>query len=480
MRNVITFFLFTALTALVLVEPRPSAAPRTLVFTHVTVIDATGADAKSDMTVVITGDRITGLGKTGSVAFAKAAEIVAARGKFLIPGLWDMHAHTSYKNFLTLFVANGVTGVRDMGGSPEEFELLNQWRKELEQSIFPGPRVVAAGIVVDGPAARGRPDSLNVTTAGEARQAVQTLKQRGADFIKVYSLLPRAAFWAIADEAKRQGMTFAGHVPASVSAAEAADAGQKSMEHLFGVLPACSSNEAMLRDEALTEIQNSSAPVFIREELRAQVKTLDTYDAQKAAALFARFAQNNTWQVPTLVGWQNLAEAETAPFIHDARLTYLPRERREAWTAQRAYLRNHITAEYWAHSQRLFRKQLDVVAAMHRAGVGILAGTDAAGFYVIPGFSLQDELGLLVEAGLTPMAALQAATRDPAIYLGMSKTLGTVEKGKIADLVLLDANPLADISHTKKIAGVVIGGKLISRAELDRLLAEVKIAVSLK
>src|SRR5262249_36385768 len=154
------------------------------------------------------------------------------------------------KNFLTLYVANGVTGVRDMGGTPKEFEQFSQWRREVTSGAMLGPRVYAAGVVVDGPASKGRPDSLNVTNRAQARQAVISLKRRGADFIKVYSLLSREAFLAIADESKKQQLAFAGHVPAAVSAAEASDAGQKSLEHLFGVLPACAKNEAALMAEA--------------------------------------------------------------------------------------------------------------------------------------------------------------------------------------------------------------------------------------
>ncbi len=480
MRSITKLLLFIVLSVLPPARPAQNTASKVLVFTHVTVIDATGAPAKPDMTVVITGDRIAALGKSGENVPAKNAQVVNAKGKFLIPGLWDMHVHTSYKNFLTLFIINGVTGVRDMGGSPKEFAQFSEWRKEVGRGGIIGPRIVAAGIVVDGAASKGRPDSLNVTNDTEARQAVIYLKQRGADFIKVYSLLSREAFYAIADEAKKQQMPIAGHVPAEIGASEAAEAGQKSMEHLFGVLPACSKSEVALLKEAREEIANSNAAVFIRAELRAQARTLDTYDRQKAAALFASFVKNRTWQIPTLAGWRNLSDAEAGPFTGDLRLKYIPRERLESWKGQRTYLQKHITTEYWVNSKRLFQKQLELVGAMYRAGVGIMAGTDTAGFYVTPGFSLHDELELLVKAGLTPMEALQAATRNPARYLGMLDTLGTIEKGKIADLVLLDADPLESIGNTKKIAAVVIGGRHINRAELDRMLAEVETAAGRK
>lgn len=456
------------------------AAPGVLVIDRVTVIDATGAPAQPGMTVVIEGDRISAIGKSGTLAVDAGARVVDARGKYLIPGLWDVHVHNSYRSFLPLLLANGVTGVRDMGGSPAEFDRLKEWLGEIGSGSLPGPRVIAAGVIVDGPAGKGRPDSMHVSTAAEAREAVGELAARGADFIKVYTLLPREAYFAIADETKRRGMIFAGHVPADISAVEASDAGQQTLEHLFGVLPLCSRKEAELLGRMRASIAGSPTPVFISEELRAQALAIDSYDRRKAAALFARFARNGTWQSPTLVGFRNLADAPSAAFDRDVRLKYIPVERRESWVRQRAYLQKHIAPEYWANRHRLLKKQLEMVGAMHRAGVGILAGTDTASFYVYPGFSLHDELGMLVNAGLTPMEALQAATRNPARYLGKTDSFGTIERGKIADLVLLDASPLKDIGNTKRIAAVVAGGKLLDRAELDRMLAGIEAEAGVK
>src|SRR5215212_6277368 len=232
---------------LVLTQPVPASGQRSLVFTHVTVIDATGAAAKPDMSVVISGGRILELGRTGRVRLPKDALVVNASGKFLIPGLWDMHVHEWNKEiFFPLFIANGVTGVRDMF-SP--LPPIKQWRAEIAAGKTVGPHIVAAGIIVDGPYPFCAPCTIAVTNADEGRKAVLKVKEMGADFIKVYSMLPRDAYFAIADEAKRQGMVFAGHVPEFVSAAEASDAGQKSIEHLSGVLVACSAKEEVLRRE---------------------------------------------------------------------------------------------------------------------------------------------------------------------------------------------------------------------------------------
>jgi hypothetical protein len=468
--------LIYGLVAVLGVQSNQNPQQKALVLAHVTVMDATGAPAQPDMTVVISSNRITSIGQSGNVRVPTDAQVVDATGKFLIPGLWDMHGHTTYKEFLALFVANGITGVRDMGGSPNEFEMLSQWRRQIADGTLIGPRIIAAGIIVDGPKPTGRPDSINVANASQARQAVDSLKQRGANFVKVYSMLPPEAYFAIADEAKKQRFPFAGHVPASVSAVEASDAGQKSMEHVFGILPLCSTNGAELRKQMMAAIAKSGYSVFVQEEISAQVKALDTYDPKRASAVFSRFVKNGTWQVPTLVGWRSLADTSESHVVGDSRLKYIPPERRERWKATRAGFLRSLPGEYLANRESVFQKQRDFVGAMHRAGVKLMAGTDTAALYIYPGFSLHDELALLVKAGLTPMEALQAATRNPAEYLGVLTSLGTVQAGKIADLVLLEANPLEDIRNTQKINAVVLAGKLISKPELQEMLAKVQAA----
>jgi len=444
-----------------------------LAFTHVTVIDVIGERALPDMTVIIKAGRIADLGTTGKVSVPRDARVIDSTGKFLIPGLWDMHVHTSYKSFLSLFIANGITGVRDMGGSPAEFEPLQQWRKQIDNKTLLGPRVVAAGVHVDGPRPLGRPNSMNVSSEREARDAVNLLRKQGADFIKVYSMLPREAYFAIADEAKKQGLTFAGHVPASVGAAEASDAGQKSMEHLFGVLTACSGHESAIWNDARSAVAKAGIATFVQAEVGAELKVLESYDESKANALFARFAQNGTAQVPTLAAWQTIETEDDRNFDSDTRLQYIPSERKASWKAQRSRFLDSLGREYDANKGRLFESQLKVVEEMRRAGVLIMTGTDSAAPYVYPGFSLHDELFLLVRAGLTPMEALQAATRNPAIFLGKIDSLGSIGRGKLADLVLLDADPLKDIRNTASIAAVVVDGQLLEKESLRNLLADV-------
>ncbi|HET9530633.1 MAG TPA: amidohydrolase family protein [Blastocatellia bacterium] len=476
MKRFKVLILFAALLQAVSGQTAPHASRETLALTHVTVIDGTGAPPQSDMNVIIAEGRIAEIGKAARLGVPAGARVIDGTSKFLIPGLWDMHAHTSYKEFLTLFIANGITGVRDMGGSPSEFESLQQWRKLIADGVLSGPRIKAAGIHVDGPGAISRPESINVESAEDARRAVQTLKERGADFVKVYTMLSRQAFLSLAAEAQREGLPIAGHVPAAVSAAEASDAGQKSMEHLFGVLYACSPREAQLRQEAAAAVAKSGIAVFVREEILAQIKSLDSYDPKKAEALFARFARNGTRQVPTLVGWRSLAASNEDSAESDPRLRYIPSERKQSWLKQSEALIKSLGPEFHSKRNRLLEKQYEIVRAMHRAGVEIMAGTDTAALYIYPGFSLHDELALLVRAGLTPMEALQSATRIPAKHLGLLDSLGTIEKGKIADLVLLEASPIENIGNTRKITAVITGGRLIDKQRLAQMLSAVESA----
>jgi imidazolonepropionase-like amidohydrolase len=442
-------------------KQKPALKP--LAITHVTVIDATGAPAQKDMTVVIAGNRIRRLGKAGKVAVPKGARGVDGKGKFLIPGLWDMHVHIVTREFFPLCLANGITGVRDMANMADR--ILN-WRKQTADESIQGPRIVASGPIVDG-AKPVWPFSIAAPTPSKGRAAVRTLKKCGVDFVKVYSKLTRAAYLAVAAECRNQKLPFAGHVPPSVSAAEASDAGHKSIEHLTGVVLGCSKNESKLRKEAVDAITKETTIATLMV-IRAQVKALDSLSTKKTKALFARFVKNGTWQCPTLTVLRSMALLDNKQFTADPRKKYIaPFVRQFMWKPK-------LSAATLADNKRLFKHYLKLVGAMRKAGVKFLAGTDTPNPYCFPGFSLHDELELLVKAGLKPMEALQSATRNPAEYLGKLATQGTVAKGKIANLVLLDANPLADIRNTRKIAAVVLRGKLLTLGELHKMLAGVE------
>jgi imidazolonepropionase-like amidohydrolase len=430
-----------------------------LVLDGITVIDVQSGRAEPGLSVVVEGEHITGVGKRPALQTPAGARVVDASGKFLIPGLWDMHVHTAFGDWfqgareiaLPLFIANGVTGVRDMGG---DLDVLLRWRKEIAQGSLVGPRMVVAGPMLDGPKPRF-PSSVAVTTPEDGRRAVRDLARRGVDFIKLQSLIPRDAVFAIAEEAKKAGLPFAGHVPDAVRASEMSRAGQKSFEHLIGIFEGSSTRE--------TE--------FLKGE-KSPGRFLQSYDEARAAALVALLARNHTWQCPTLVWEQGGNLMEERDLAHDPLAKYAPASWRDGtWKRFTEQVTGEFNVDDLATRRRFVAKELDVVAALHRAGVPFLAGTDTvAGVYIFPGFSLHDELGLLVKAGFTPLEALRTATVLPAAYLSMSDRLGRVQEGNLADLVLLDANPLDDIANTRRIHAVLANGRYFSRADLDALL----------
>ena len=473
MRKTFALLIPILLPTLMVAQVNNPAQDRPLVFRHVTLIDMTSEQPKPDMTVIVSGNRIAGIGK--NVKIPKNAKVIDASGKFLIPGLWDMHVHTldgeSEKIFFPLFIANGVTGVRDMGTS-SSLETVRELKHKVASGEVIGPRIVAAGKILDGPQPKDPPSSIAIATALEGRNAVRLLKREGADFIKVYNGIPREAYFAIADEAEKQGLTFAGHIPISVTAAEASNAGQKSMEHLFGMHEGCADNENELREYVMKYAMKH----FNYRRFLLSANAVDYFDEKKAGDLFKLLARNRTWQCPTLVQQFSACYSDDSISVHahDALLKYIYPELREEWnSAESARQRDY--KEYYPKLKLLWSEDLRIVREMHRSGIPLLAGTDAlAILYIYPGFSLHDELALFVQAGFTPFEALQTATINPAQYLGREKDLGTVEKGKLADLVLLDANPLADISNTNKINAVVLNGRLLGRDALDKMLADVE------
>ena len=326
--NQYAFLPLAVLPAVLIAQPEQKPQQRPLAFTHATVIDATGAAAQRDMTVVITGDRITAVGKTDQIALPDGARTVDGAGKFLIPGLWDMHVHIAGESYLPLFLANGVTGVRDMGAIfPDALLAL---RKAVRDGKLLGPRLIAAGAMIDGDKPI-RPGSLTARNAEEGRKAVQELKSRGVDFIKVQTKLSRPAYLAIADQAKEEGLPFVGHVPEAVSAVEASDVGQKSFEHLFGILLACSTEEDKLRKDELDAMAKLDKQEIRLLLVRSQVQALDSYSDAKAQALFRRLAKNRTWQVPTLTLLRALASQDDEKFTSDPRVKYMPSYIRSRW-----------------------------------------------------------------------------------------------------------------------------------------------------
>jgi imidazolonepropionase-like amidohydrolase len=464
------FWIFGVIFGLVPMHARP-AQPKTaatpIVITHVTVINPGTSSVLPNRTVVIIGDRIASLSDAATSQTPKNARVIDATGKFLIPGLWDMHVHSAFGDWfpggrdiiLPLFIANGVIGVRDMGG---DLPVLQQWRKEIADGRIIGPRMVISGPMLDGYLPDGKlrfPSSIPVTTPASAAAAVDTLKAQGVDFIKVQSVISHDAYLAAAAEAHKQGLPIVGHVPDKVRIKEVVEAGQKSIEHLMGIFEGCSTEEDK----------------FIKGEGNLKL-LLTTQDQQRCDALAQLLAHSRTWQVPTLAWQRGGTFLDQLDWKHQPLDKYVPAYWRDVtWRRFNDQMMPDLLHDPLPLRQDYFARNLQMVGALHHAGVLFLAGTDTApGIYVMPGFSLHDELANFVEAGFTPMEALQTATSNPAKFLGTEANSGSVEPGKIADLVLLRGNPIEDIQNTRKIELVVAAGRLFDRAALDQLLMKVE------
>ncbi|HUU52983.1 MAG TPA: amidohydrolase family protein [Candidatus Heimdallarchaeota archaeon] len=431
-----------------------------IAITNVTVIDVTGAPPKSGVTVLITDNRISKIGKTKKTKLAGGVQIIEGSDKFLIPGFWEMYAHLGYsKDSWDLFIANGVTSLRVNLGFPD----FHEWRKEISAGKLIGPRMIIASRLADGPTPGRQYSPAHIHNEAEGRQFVRKAEEEGADFIKIGTYLSRVAYFAIIDEAKKQGIPFSGHVPLSVSAAEVSDAGQKSIDHSYGVKIACSSKEEEFRKRLMELVPELHARVKLYEEI--------DYSEQEAGELFARLIKNSTFVCPTLAVWSELAFRGREEVANDPRLEFVPSWKVDRWSQIAIELEKE---ELMASLKSNRQKSLDIVGAMSRAGVELLAGTDTGTPYCIAGFSLHDELALFVRAGLSPLEALRTATYNPAKFFGKLDSMGTIEQGKVADLVLLDANPLEDIRNTQKIAAVVIDGKILKKEELQDILSQVE------
>jgi cytosine/adenosine deaminase-related metal-dependent hydrolase len=443
---------------------RPRQEP--IAITHVSVIDIETGETRSDNTVVVTGNRISYAGSAAAATIPAGARVIDGRGKFLIPGLWDMHVHAFVYVFSDfagpLMIANGITGARDMG---YYIDTTLRWKADIAAGREIGPRLVL-GVRVDGPVNKARFVS-HVVTEEDGVRAVDTLSRRKdrsprADFIKTYSWVPRAAYFGVARESKKLGVPFAGHVPYSVSVVEASDAGQRSIEHEDDLMRACTSKDSVLRATLGDTTTIGSAEQLA--QMRAQARLIRaSYDPARCRTVIATLARNHTWVTPTLVVYQPYAHAFDSASTHPEWARYVPGMVQGGWLNRRTGLTTSdsmVVRSYFS---------FDRTRDLKNAGVKLLAGTDMPQAFVYPGFSLHEELALLVESGLTPLEALRTATYNPAEYLGALDSLGTVAKGKLADLVLLDANPLTDIRNTRRISSVIANGRVFdatARAEL--------------
>lgn len=468
-----------ALLSLVLMAPAAACdtnAPQgpgsaDLVIANATIVDVGSGELVPGRTIFVDDGRIVGIVDASRAASPDGARVVDATGRYVMPGLWDAHVHSAAGTgwHFPLLVAHGVTSVRNLHSTVDTaLELTSAIKRRVAAGELLGPRFLANGPIIDGYPVSW-PGAIAAQTAAEGRAAVDSLAAAGADFIKVYDNLLPEVYDAIMAAAAERGIPVDGHVPFLVTAEHAAASGQRTVEHLTGMNLACSTRAAALRSEF--EVLLERLPSLRFPESTVAFFTLvreasESRDPALCAGTVQAYLDAGVTVVPTLV----IGAVDAGGLIADsARMRLLPAGVRGAWTGMAAGGPGPIDAVFAGSD---WTAPADA-RLLHEAGVPILAGTDIGNPFLIPGLSLHEELGLLVgEAGLSPLDALRTATINPARTFGLADSLGTVAEGKLADLVLLEANPLEDIGNAAAIDAVVMDGRYLDRGALDELLAE--------
>ncbi len=439
------------------VDPPAGRSDSVIAFVDVTVIPMDRERRLPGQTVLVRGDRIVEIGPTARVRVPAGGVRVDGKGKFLIPGLAEMHAHipggqasdTVVERTLFMYVAGGITTVRGMLGHPRHLELRDRAaRGEL----------LSPTIYTSGPSLNGN----SIPDAASAARAVREQKAAGYDLLKIHPGVGREAFDTLAATAKLVGMPFAGHVPEDVGIARAIEAGYATIDHLDGYI------EGMIRDGApLTAEQSAFFGLNLGEHL----------DEARMAGLVRATKRAGVWNVPTEVLMENLTVAGSSQELaRRPEMRYVPAATRAQW----AEMKDGMLSETGASAEsarRTIETRRRLIKALHAAGAGLLLGSDAPQVYNVPGFSTHRELASLVAAGLTPYQALETGTRNVATYFKTSRETGTIETGKRADLILLDGDPLVDIGNTMRRSGVMVRGRWLAQAEIERRLAEIATAV---
>lgn len=468
-------------------SPSRLVVDKGLVLEGVTVVDVKTGKLSPGMAVVVEDKKIVHIVPATSVVIRGGAQTVDARGKYVVPGYLDMHSHPL--NFpdptpqLKLMLANGVTGFRQMSGSPE----LLQARSAGKLNFPDSPELLALpGTILT--------DTLTPTPAAAAAE-VHKQQAQGADFIKTVGL-SSGNFYAAMKEAKAVGLPYAGHLPPDVDTRVAAR-GMRSIEHLGPgevMLLSCSSDEANLRkvlgathvdpppqvgpttpEKAAMLARIIANPMLMTPPAQfvGVQRVIDSYDEARCKELAGEFVADGSWQVPTLIRLRTMGVADDPAYANDANLRFMPAATRQMWEQLAKQFSARISPDNRAIYRRFFDLELKFTKLLEDSGVPMLSGSDTGGSqWVIPGFSLHQEFDLLAQAGLTPLQVLQIATWNGAKFLGREATMGSVEAGKNADLVLLDADPNADVANMHLIAGVVRGGVYYSPPALNRLKAE--------
>ena len=465
---------FSIGTATASVKP----STRITALTDATVIDVATGRRDRNQTVLISGDRIIGVGR--HLPVPRGAVEVDLTGKFVIPGLADMHAHSLGDERVSppLYLANGLTMIREMAGTNPQ---LYAWRDQIETGTLLGPRMVVASQIIDGDPTLWDPNLLQVLVVSDesgARAAVRQVKSEGADFVKVYSRLSTTAYRAILDEARTLGLTVHGHGPDSLSSKEVSKAGQRSIEHIHSLGLAASTREGDVRRMVREiSVRTGDYNAWFRQMHPIEWIAAHTFSQARAADVFGTLRRNRTRVTPTLT-MHRVLDMPDYTAMDPALSKYMGAGEIAVYdyALENLYAANR-TAEEISHQRQMWAWRKRFVRELIDHDVPIMAGTDTGTPYSVPGFALHDELEHLVSAGATPRQALYAATVEPAKFLGLTADLGSVEPRKIADLVVLDADPLKDIGNSRKIHSVVTRGRVISPAARQRMLADVEAVV---
>jgi imidazolonepropionase-like amidohydrolase len=470
------FLLCLALVILSAGFSQPSTKKFTLVITNLNIVDVTTGKIARNRLLAISGDTIKAVDDTKMVARYKAHRYFDAMGKYAMPGLWDMHVHFrggdsligANKALLPLFLANGITTVRECGGDMTPSVMA--WGKQTTQGELAGPRIFTSGPKLDGPGAVWA-GSLPVVTPDEVSKALDSLQKLKVDFVKIYdSKISHDAYLEIIRQARKRGMRVTGHMPFTVELKEAASLGMNGSEHLYYVFKACSSKEDSITD-LIRQQEHTDHPIGLFGALPA---LYNTYDSAKAKQLFKYLAEKNFTITPTLFISKTLAEIKETDHTKDSMLAYIDPG------IQATYQGRVRGARRQSDEVTQFKKKYDalctsLVPQMYAAGVNVVAGSDcgASNSFVYPGTSLHEEIKLLVAAGLTPAQGLKTATVNGPKFFGVGNFYGSLQAGKCSDLILLDSNPLENINAIDRINVVMANGKLYTSADLNALLASV-------
>jgi imidazolonepropionase-like amidohydrolase len=442
----------------------------------INIVDVTRGEIHYGQTVVIASGRIQAITPSGNAQIPAGALQVSGEGRYLMPGLWDMHVHLrgDRKNpiipmadenaaLLGLFLPNGIVGIREMGGDLSDDVL--RWRDEIAAGKRTGPRIITAGRKVDQEPPAW-PGSLGVKTEAEARQAVRQLKQSGADFVKIYfNDVSPAVLHAVIDEAHQLHLRVTGHKPTSMSIQEFIDTGADGMEHAQ-YLPAA---EREVYDRFAKERAQRRGTPWAMDGVETNARLLAMEEGKQNEAVYRRMAEKQFWVTPTLTVYEHEIEQASHDYEEDARKRFIFPSIWASWDSKSG-ARATFQGRAMVLLKLSFKRWQDDTVAAHKAGVPMLLGTDSGtdNVHTIPGWSIHEELEALVKAGLTPVEALQMGTINAARWRGQDAAEGSVDPGKVADLVILRSNPLEAIRHTQEIDAVFKNGKLYSRADLEK------------